>query len=813
MCKVTTTQEDEIDVVTTSLGSESTASTVVQTNNQNNRITFTETEIEQIYEQPAELAAVEAGLNEDMEIGNDESLLSKNSQSSYVGSSSGGKAISSSSSTDSDAPLPSDKPVEDVKVDNESVIVDEFEYQYKEDDEDEPEQLVSMPDTEDDTNKQTPADPLVVISPPPPQDSELNVDIGANSSTESVSTSATPCSSTSHSSENRLNQTNENVVVVAAPLPSSEPLIPTTSADLDEDKINPVEVESPSSRSSSNDGWFDVQKAIEEYRISNLEPENDDDQPVVDEQPTELDQPTENELKLDQLPGNLLNNEIITVGDVLSADVDDVFIDCKINYRLKEDTDDADESSSSSSGTDSASSLSSERKHSDYDNLSSQIILTNANKHVTSSTTAILSTSHNESLASLSETQLNNVADASTSNVIGDASNPLNGALSSSMNSINSNDSSSSSSSNKDNNNTSNNNQNNETLASFTSMNNSNDCLNKSYDEEETIEYNFVEDFTDLSKELDENWIQEDELWFSNNLLPPSSSANKSALSASNPFVSIHPPRILHRIEEEPSLCSESDANVETNMNTVKQFLGEDEDDDDSSRISSSSESTDSSSETGEIVLVKKEASSAPTIVVQDNNNNNSNNPFEQFNQVDEFKISLDYKIRKFEDAEQSDGDDDQVDQLKQQQANREKLRTQQCNLDSLLGFMSSSDGEQQLNAESANVGEQEKEQPPKDEQLIDIGPANEELKPTPDVLPKETDQQVDEDLLLMTEIDASEFLVQNSNPNGKDENAFSPSRHLNATENDASDIESDKEGSSKPSEEVCHSFLSRLIY
>lgn len=71
-------------------------------------------------------------------------------------------------------------------------------------------------------------------------------------------------------------------------------------------------------------------------------------------------------------------------------------------------------------------------------------------------------------------------------------------------------------------------------------------------DDDDNIEYNFVDDFTDLSKELDDNWIQEDELWY-NNLTP----AMKQA-AAGNPFLppsvaaqSIHPPRILHRIDEE----------------------------------------------------------------------------------------------------------------------------------------------------------------------------------------------------------------------------------------------------------------------
>lgn len=106
--------------------------------------------------------------------------------------------------------------------------------------------------------------------------------------------------------------------------------------------------------------------------------------------------------------------------------------------------------------------------------------------------------------------------------------------------------------------------------------------LNKSYeddndedDDDDRVEYNFVDDFTDLSKELDDNWIQEDELWF-NNLTPAmkQAAANASSGSGLNPFLlvaasshhnptSIHPPRILHRIDEESSVSSSSSSSSE----------------------------------------------------------------------------------------------------------------------------------------------------------------------------------------------------------------------------------------------------------
>lgn len=198
-----------------------------------------------------------------------------------------------------------------------------------------------------------------------------------------------------------------------------------------------------------------------------------------------------------------------------------------------------------------------------------------SNKQVTTSTTAILSTSHNESLLSMGEEGLQPTP--ALSNLTSTAFNLPN--MSNMMSTISVNSVPSTSSSDDDELN-SGSNINLNTTTSMDPFNSSGgavcvspEYLNKSYEDEEddenNVEYNFVDDFTDLSKELDDNWIQEDELWF-NNLTPAMklAAANASSGSGMNPFLlagphhqpsSIHPPRILHRIDEESSEESNMD--------------------------------------------------------------------------------------------------------------------------------------------------------------------------------------------------------------------------------------------------------------
>jgi hypothetical protein len=255
----------------------------------------------------------------------------------------------------------------------------------------------------------------------------------------------------------------------------------------------------------------------------------------------EIEKPIEN--PFEPKPSQLIDP--MPTSDVM--DNDDVYIDCKIDYQIKKPSSQNEDNHNQTSSISSLNSSDDEteeeelgkQQNSDYDNLTN--LNMSHNKQVTSSTTAILSTSHNESLVSLSEDTLQTTAPPVT----------LNGALSTSANSINSTSSSTSSSSSTNNFNQSN--LNNDPF-------NASDYLNKSYDEDDAVEYNFVEDFTDLSKELDDNWIQEDELWF-NSLV----STSKPTMNSNNPFLvgTIHPPRILHRIEEESSVCSESESNLD----------------------------------------------------------------------------------------------------------------------------------------------------------------------------------------------------------------------------------------------------------
>lgn len=124
---------------------------------------------------------------------------------------------------------PQPAPISDSSIlaDNESVIIDEFEYQYKEE-----------------------------FEPPSPENEQLlNVEVGhQSSSTESVSTSTTP---PSRSDNNKTAYSEKH---------QDEQMIHQTQS-----RSCSTSSQHSASSSSSNDGWIDVRNAINEYRSTNLD--------------------------------------------------------------------------------------------------------------------------------------------------------------------------------------------------------------------------------------------------------------------------------------------------------------------------------------------------------------------------------------------------------------------------------------------------------------------------------------------------------------------------------------------------------------
>ncbi len=103
------------------------------------------------------------------------------------------------------------------------------------------------------------------------------------------------------------------------------------------------------------------------------------------------------------------------------------------------------------------------------------------------------------------------------------------------------------------------------------------DAENSSLDQKEEndlnddlLDFNFMDDDDIMNEALDDNWIQEDDLMFG------SISGGKQRLSGSSSGfggVSIHPPRILHRIEEEnsqKSTSSESESASEARQKQIE---------------------------------------------------------------------------------------------------------------------------------------------------------------------------------------------------------------------------------------------------
>jgi hypothetical protein len=302
--------------------------------------------------------------------------------------------------------------------------------------------------------------------------------------------------------------------------------------------------------------------------------------------------------------------------------VEEILIECKVDYRYRNE-DDTDTSMSESVSTDSDCS---ERKNSEYDNI-------NNNIHGGSSED-VNKSNNNDNL----NDDINSVTSVESGN---------------------------------------NQNNNNETLPSFTSITSNDICNNKSFDEDE-----FTDDFTDISKELDDNWIQDDDVWFGN-------SSHTSNITP-KATVSMHP-RMLHPIEEENSLINES--------------LGESNNPNKSDNILSLEDDKNMQSTNPEDISVKEtienekiEEYLKPEVSINISSDANSfESPLED---KDEFKVTLDYEI-KMNDEEKANTNqnqtkindfvassqnvDDSDSNLTDGQV-KEKLRTKQCDIDSLLG-------------------------------------------------------------------------------------------------------------------------------
>ena len=456
---------------------------------------------------------------------NNENILAELSNSVYSNQL---PEINESSIFPSDMPSTPADQNENLNLNNESIVVDEFEYHYKHELD-----TNNVNEQEDLTSTRHRSSSL--------QDTNLANDsilsLKSNTSTESASVSKSPVSQISDILSNK-DDTNVNKV---------------------EETLARSESSSSSSSSSSTDSndWLDVQKAINEYQKLNLDEDYNDNEILsvhddvntdkevfvpVDLALSSSDKPIEvvksggkgdggddsssssdedenetnrNNNRKDEDGSNKDNKPSNFRANYMVDSMDDVIIDCKVDYRIRNEDSD-------SSITDTmSSSMVSERRNSEYDNL---------NSAGTAQATVI----------ELGKKEDTNPLVSSSSASLVDVDGA---ALSTSINSVASLD-----------NNNPNNNANNETLPSFTSIT-SNEFLNKSCDdeEEETVEYSFVEDFTDLSKELDDNWIQDDDVWFGSSV---SQKPLANTTTTTTIPVSMHPPRLLHRIEEEESSLS-----------------------------------------------------------------------------------------------------------------------------------------------------------------------------------------------------------------------------------------------------------------
>ncbi len=414
--------------------------------------------------------------------------------------------------------------------------------------------------------------------------------------------------------------------------------------------------------SSDSSDWLDVQKAINNYQKEIIEDEetnlnsrkveneeveqqilpvvfasnpvktNDDNKmsissPCNNENNSDSSGESDNDEEKDQSnehhrqSDNNKGDENKKLNTTVEESVEEILIECKVDYRYRNE-DDTDTSMSESVSTDSDCS---ERKNSEYDNINSN--------HGGSSEDVNKSNNNDNP-----NDDINSVTSVESGN---------------------------------------NQNNNNETLPSFTSITSNDICNNKSFDEDE-----FTDDFTDISKELDDNWIQDDDVWFGN------SSHNSNITPKAT--VSMHP-RMLHPIEEENSLINDS--------------LGESNNPNKSDNALSLEDEKNMQSTNLEDISVKEtienekiEEYLKPEVSIDISSDANSfETPLED---KDEFKVTLDYELKmndeekaitnqnqpKIADFVASSQNVDESDSNLTDGQVKEKLRTKQCDIDSLLG-------------------------------------------------------------------------------------------------------------------------------
>jgi hypothetical protein len=341
-------------------------------------------------------------------------------------------------------------------------------------------------------------------------------------------------------------------------------------------------------------------------------------------------------------------------------------------------------------------------------------------------------------------------------------------------------------------------NQINETLPSFKS--NDFKALDEldDEDEEDQVEYNFVEDFTDLSKELDDHWIQEDELWLNDTNNNKNNSINNktphkvlitTSMSNFNLISSIHQPRILERIDEEASSINSERAESVASTSTTK--INEDDEE--------------------EILEITKTTNDIPI-------------DEKLLQNVEQFKIVLEYKFKNSsinndnnvekEGEKEKENEDEEGISVSSQQDN--KLRTKDCNINSLLGRNTESNNilnselqeqQQLVIVETSAINKQEE---PKEifSDLVDVFVSYNKIEKDEDSetqntenLNEDLDSKCDlnekEEQNEITEKDASSELEPQLNKvieivklfDDIEKNIFNKAANEAATENDASDI------------------------
>jgi len=315
--------------------------------------------------------------------------------------------------------------------------------------------------------------------------------------------------------------------------------------------------------------------------------------------------------------------------------LDDLEIECKVDYFMKADTDDGSfTSSTSSSSTSLVDNSSRNERESDYDNMTSDENMFTAKyesdelvvdaKYTVSMCLAADSTEKEEKTQNVTSSQ--EMPSVDPTNEIKLASSSFS------------------------------------SLDRFVAFN---DLMSKSNSDEEDddfVHFNFVDDFTDLNRELDENWIQEDELIFgglTSTLTSNNSNDHGKLSSIMNQMNQMFKPRLLHRIDEESSVSSEiefASKNEEHNYETNNQ-------------LQQSQERIDLVSNRDEIVVSEKEdtlveSNVADAVIEEDITSSSSSSS----------------------DDPTADEDEDKQQESTSSSQNKEKLRTKQCDIDSLLG-------------------------------------------------------------------------------------------------------------------------------